>query len=129
MVRKEIYSTGYILPLIGKNNPDAFLDGDLIHVQSLRLQTFKIKGLTCVTCGCKGVFFAKEKDHKSEKYHLNLYAILEGGKEMLMTKDHILAKSKNGKDHLKNLQTMCSQCNCKKGNSPDESKNKNNPSS
>ena len=33
-----------------------------------------------------------------------------------MTKDHIIPKSKGGKDILDNFQTMCFECNTKKGN-------------
>jgi 5-methylcytosine-specific restriction endonuclease McrA len=32
-----------------------------------------------------------------------------------MTKDHIVPKSKGGKDMLSNTQTMCVICNTKKG--------------
>ena len=33
-----------------------------------------------------------------------------------MTKDHILPKSKGGKDEIDNYQTMCIRCNKAKGN-------------
>ena len=31
-----------------------------------------------------------------------------------MTKDHITPKAKGGKDHISNMQTMCSTCNWEK---------------
>lgn len=33
-----------------------------------------------------------------------------------MTKDHIIPKSKDGKDDISNYQTMCYKCNLEKGN-------------
>jgi hypothetical protein len=47
--------------------------------------------------------------------HFNLYAE-EDARLILMTKDHILAKSKGGQDVLENFQTMCAICNNLKGN-------------
>ena len=39
----------------------------------------------------------------------------ENGDEVLMTKDHIVPKSKGGKKHVSNNQPMCKMCNEKKG--------------
>lgn len=36
--------------------------------------------------------------------------------EHLMTIDHIIPKSKGGKNHIDNYQIMCASCNSKKGN-------------
>jgi 5-methylcytosine-specific restriction endonuclease McrA len=49
-------------------------------------------------------------------YHFNLYAIDDNGDEILMTKDHIIPKSKGGRNHLSNYQPMCCVCNQKKDN-------------
>lgn len=46
-------------------------------------------------------------------YHWNLYALKEG-EEVLMTKDHIIPKSKGGRNHLSNYQPMCQKCNQEK---------------
>lgn len=95
------------------------LDGDPINFASSRLQTFALKGISCVTCGIIGEFFIKEKHSNREKYyHLGFYALSGDDKWILMTKDHILPKSKGGKDHIDNYQTMCSPCNGAKGNDP-----------
>lgn len=35
----------------------------------------------------------------------------ENGKEVLMTKDHVIPKSKGGANDISNYQTMCKRCN------------------
>jgi hypothetical protein len=94
-------------------------DGDMIKMHSDRLKTFATKGCNCVKCGVKGVIFYKERSigrsAENELYHLNLYGINEKGEEVLMTKDHIIPKSKGGKNHISNYQTMCHPCNIEKG--------------
>ena len=45
--------------------------------------------------------------------HFNLYAELDGY-IVLMTKDHIVPRSKGGKNMLENYQTMCCLCNSAK---------------
>ena len=95
-------------------------DGDMIKGNSQRYRVFFHKGTKCVRCGIEGKFFAKEKNIKDLSYHLNLYGIDENGNEVLMTKDHILPRSKNGKNDLENYQCMCVRCNCKKGNDLEE---------
>ena len=93
------------------------IDGDMIHPYSLRYFTFLHKGISCVECGIKGVFFAKERHRDvDERYHLNLYAINDNGEEVLMTKDHIYPKSLGGPNHLSNMQPMCKCCNESKSN-------------
>ena len=112
------YYPDYILPHIQTAKRKINLDGDLVKVYSLRLRTFKHKGLACVTCGIVGSFFVKERNHKGKScngsFHLNLYALTNDNEEVLMTKDHIIPKSKGGRDTLSNLQTMCYDCNQEK---------------
>ena len=91
-------------------------DGDMIKGNSQRYQTFFTKGCKCAKCGIKGEYFAKEKHLKDRNFHLNLYAIDENGKEILMAKDHIIPKSKGGANDISNYQTMCERCNEAKGN-------------
>jgi hypothetical protein len=68
----------------------------------------------CVSCGRVGTMFALEKSTEQDHSpHFNLYCV-EGHKEILMTHDHILPKSKGGKDAIDNIQTMCAECNLKK---------------
>lgn len=102
---------------IGKGTPKRFeIRGDMVKLgQSLRLRTFYNKGNTCVKCGIKAKYFVKEKSVvKDLFYHLNLYGIDESGEEVLFTHDHIIPKSKGGKDNDSNTQTMCCYCNWEK---------------
>lgn len=116
-IEKVLHLVIFESPSKGKNNPHLRdIEGDLINMSSWRYQTFCTSGLVCVRCGIEGKFFAKEKSLETDaRYHLNLYAE-QDGKEILMTKDHILPKSRGGKDTLSNFQTMCTICNFNKGN-------------
>jgi hypothetical protein len=118
----EKYSTDEIIKLIPSqitdkmNRKREMFDGDLIKFNSLRLMTFKLKGIVCSNCKIKAKYFVKEKRKCDELYHLNLYALDEDGNEILMTHDHIIPKCKNGKNHIDNTQTMCKICNELKDN-------------
>lgn len=91
------------------------INGDKIKGNSQRFQTFFTKDLKCACCGIEGKYFGKEKDFNAARYHLNLYALDESGNEVLMTKDHIVPRSKGGASELYNYQTMCVKCNIAKG--------------
>ena len=122
MIRKiKKYSVDYVENIVKKdlfkdNKKRVLLDGDMIKANSQRYQLFFTKGCTCVKCGLQGTYFIKEKDEKDTSFHLNLYGINDKGEEILFTKDHIVPKSKGGKNILSNYQTMCAICNEKKGN-------------
>ena len=90
--------------------------GNSVKMTSMRYRLFATKGLKCVKCGIEGSFFSLEKCHseKSDRFHFNLYGIDKKGRPVLMTKDHIQPKAKGGLNSLKNLQTMCVNCNAKK---------------
>ena len=102
-------------------------DGKRVNMSSQRYQLFATKGLSCVCCGITGSFFSLDESSHIQKgaeepilgYHFNLIALDDDGNEVLMTKDHILPKSKGGKDYLSNYQTMCVLCNLKKANNID----------
>jgi len=97
------------------------LDGEEIKVTD-RLRTY-LKGVVCATCGIRGRYFRKTRQSDQPRPHLNLYAINEHGHEVLMTSDHIVPKSRRGKDILENRQAMCAKCNTEKGNKlPEEAK-------
>jgi 5-methylcytosine-specific restriction endonuclease McrA len=85
-------------------------DDYFVKVESLRLLTFKAKGIKCSCCGIEGKFFALERKEYDKVPHFNMYAEKDG-ERVLMTKDHIIPKSKGGKDRIENMQTMCWRCN------------------
>lgn len=126
--RKEIYSiehirklTEAVLFLKDKRQAKIMIDGDVIKGNSQRYQVFFTKGVKCPCCGIEGKYFAKERTpDKDISYHLNLYAVDDKGNEVLMTKDHIIPRSKGGKDELENYQPMCERCNIKKGSKYEE---------
>lgn len=90
-------------------------DGVRFRGSGDRLVLFR-RNTICVSCGLMGTVFNLETHDPQVKPHMNLYAVLPDNTYVLMTKDHILPKSRGGADSQDNYQTMCSPCNCKKGN-------------
>lgn len=90
----------------------------VIPMGSHRYQLFAEKGTTCIKCGVEGKYFAVERGvfSSTEKYHLNLYGIGKNGIEIMLTKDHILPRSRGGKNMIDNYQTLCFECNNRKSN-------------
>jgi hypothetical protein len=89
------------------------MKGFEVGITSLRLRTFATKGTACMNPGCtnNGTYFAVERTRGSNgPYHINLWAVKEGG-DVLMTHDHIIARALGGSDTHENTQTMCSHCN------------------
>ena len=121
LIRKGTYDIQFTFNKLGDNifgfkkNYIKF-DNEEIKANSQRYQVFATKGCICCKCGLKASYFALEKHKEQDRYHLNLYGINEQGKEVLFTKDHIIAKSKGGRNVLDNYQTMCIICNEIKGN-------------
>lgn len=90
-----------------------------IDMSDDRYANFFEHGITCVKCGIKGKYFWLEtlgygKDNPYAKPHFNLYGRSEMGEEIMLTKDHVVAKSKDGEDKLDNYVCMCAPCNQKK---------------
>lgn len=87
----------------------------VVSMDSDRYFVFQ-NSLKCISCGLLGEFFLLQRLKKQGgRCHFNLYANVPGGL-MMFTKDHIQPKSRGGKNHLSNYQTMCDQCNYNKGN-------------
>lgn len=70
----------------------------------------------CVKCGIQGSIWAIERHDTGKSYHINLYGLNEKGKEVMLTRDHIIPKSKGGTEDPLNSQVLCFTCNCEKGN-------------
>lgn len=100
------------------NRPTREYFGQLVLMDGLRCQTFAKSGIVCVNCKLAGAYFAVERREKSDQYQLNLYG-LNGLREVLFTKDHIIPRVKGGAHDISNLQTMCSPCNNLKGHEAD----------
>jgi len=109
-----------------KDVVEAMLRGDVffktekgqVAISSIRMRTYT-KGTDCVHCGRQGSYFAMETFARGlvKSPHLNLYC-KQGptATEIMMTSDHILAKSRGGSNNdLGNRQPMCCVCNSKKG--------------
>lgn len=115
------YGIGEILALVAsapesgrhrKADAMVVLDGEEIKVTN-RLRTY-LAGTDCAECGAKGTHFRKTRQSDQPRPHLNLYAVNSDGHEVLMTSDHIVPRSKGGKDALGNLQPLCANCNRRK---------------
>ena len=85
----------------------------IVTMGSHRYQLFALKGTNCVKCGIKGKFFALERGvfDNASKFHFNLYGIDKNNNEIMITKDHIVPRSKGGKNILDNYQPLCYKCN------------------
>lgn len=122
------FNINEVLPFITDNKRDKKIyivnnKPFIVRMDSIRYKVFA-QNLSCAKCNIKGSFFllqqTKDEFVKKNIAHFNFYAEKSDGELILMTKDHIIPKSKGGKDSLDNFRTMCSPCNNKRGNNIDE---------
>lgn len=89
-------------------------------VNSRKLELFK-RSPKCTGCGLYGQIWILQSHKKlgdsEQRPHLSLYAINRSDQLIMMTQDHIYPRSAGGADGIQNLQTMCNDCNQRKGNS------------
>lgn len=118
MIKYKEYSYDEIISKISYENERIpfEVDGRIFNVKmgSQRYFLFK-KQKCCAVCGIEGEKFVLETSDKKIPPHFNFYAI-ENGKDLLMTKDHIIPRSKGGEDNLTNYNTLCIICNNLKSN-------------
>lgn len=119
LVRHNTYEISYVLALVRHPDERATVEGTpgTVNTKSLRMRMFAEKGVVCCVCGLKGAFFATERSagSKDVSAHFNLYAVNQYGHEILMTRDHIIPKSRGGQELMSNMQPMCCKCNSRKG--------------
>lgn len=85
----------------------------MVRMNSDRYFVFKSNN-RCVSCNIEGTKMILDINPGDQSPHFNLYAE-ESDRLVLMTKDHITAKSKGGIDELDNYTTCCAVCNNLKG--------------
>jgi len=129
--RKQTYPLDQVFaqvfnPSKGKAKKADF-DGDLVHVRTNRMITFKRAyerdgKVRCTKCGIEARHFVKERSKANGPWFLALYAVDQNNQEVLMTLDHILPQSKGGTSGQHNSQPLCVRCNQNKGNQVEKPK-------
>jgi 5-methylcytosine-specific restriction endonuclease McrA len=70
----------------------------------------------CMLCSLPQFYKNSRIEGQLDTPHLNMFSISKSGASLiLMTRDHIIPRSKGGLDKIENLQTMCQFCNRDKG--------------
>jgi 5-methylcytosine-specific restriction endonuclease McrA len=119
-----------LAPMIGWEKPSIHLTtpnyGSFkVKTSSIRLECL-VRNSKCVKCGLAGGVWLLQAHHcyikdgqvqLRETPHLNLYAVNDDDKLILMTRDHIIPRARGGMDLMENLQTMCAPCNNAKADS------------
>ena len=118
--RKGLLPLSFLTTLSDETKPNIYetINDVNVKISSQRYPVFK-NNTKCVCCGLEASYLSidkkKSENENTENYHLNMYG-LKDGNEIMFTKDHIIPKSKGGKNHQSNYQTMCEICNYEKDN-------------
>jgi hypothetical protein len=114
------YSENQIKVILDWRNPersepvdDSFLE---LYQDHWRLGCFYRRGLKCMHCDRVGTHIVEWYDSEVNRVsgvglHRDIVGYDSNGDVFLMTVDHIVPKSKGGKDKFDNLQPMCALCN------------------
>ena len=91
--------------------------GDKIYPVKMNSERYRLfrKSAKCHYCGLEGTRLHLDFCTLTQTAHFNLYGE-ENGQLILMTKDHIIPRSKGGGDYLRNYVTSCRTCNMIKCN-------------
>lgn len=114
------FSPEDVLPYVGaEQDRRKYIVDDNEYMVKMNSQRYFIfrASQKCVSCGLLGTKMLLEQHPNDTTPHFNMYGE-EDGTLVLMTKDHIQAKSTGGADRHSNYQTMCSICNQLKGSDP-----------
>lgn len=117
---KEVFSNISNLINSSEEPVDRFIiDGRSTRLDPERVLTFN-KNTSCICCGLEGTIISSERmigcTHKMyAKAHLNLYG-MRGENKVMLTVDHIKLRSEGGENNHTNYNTMCKDCNTRRGN-------------
>jgi len=129
--KDEIYDM-FGRPPVNRSKIVHTINGERTSVNQLRLRVFWSSNFRCQACQAELTHFYQEA-HANDpqvkyllefppvdgtsgfKFHLNAYGINSYGHECMMTIDHIRPKAHGGSNRERNLTTLCSNCNGKKG--------------
>lgn len=106
-----------VIPYISKDNIKREYEcGGQIHIVKMNSDRYFLfrECMACVSCGLEASKIFLECHPADRSPHFNFYGV-EDDNLILMTKDHIHAKSCGGENRHSNYQTMCIVCNNLKG--------------
>jgi 5-methylcytosine-specific restriction endonuclease McrA len=109
--RIKEFTVEELLPHIGRDKPKIEHNEYTVRTDTRTLQCFAEHGIECQLCGLKGEFFVMEKNLRTQQTYLHLYGVDTDDEIIMMTKDHIVPKSRLGSNDISNLRTMCERCN------------------
>jgi hypothetical protein len=100
-------------PFIAQKFPEILQEFELSDLPGFadhrRMSVFLQLGTSCVCCGRQATRILKTQHANGGGIHIDVYA-----NNMLMTIDHILPKSKGGRNNVSNYQILCEKCNITK---------------
>ena len=102
-----------IIPIQEYKNKNSLKDRKIFNL--LEKQNYKCKFCSAIALE---IIITYNKNNCRIDYRIN--SLKSNGEETRMTVDHIIPKSKGGKNHSKNCQILCFECNQKKGNKLNE---------